>query len=423
MKYDLILKGDIIYCDEQKKMHYLPSSYLSVKDGKIENVSSKANPKEAKEYLDCTGKLILPGLSDLHAHASQYMFVGLGEDCELLDWLKLHAYEEESKFAFLAYAREAYSYFARDLRRSFTTRASLFTTVHKDATYLLMQLLEEAKIPCYVGKVNMDRDAAPALTEDTETSLKETEELIQRSKDFSLEHYIITPRFVPACSDELMDGLGKLSLKYQVAVQSHLDENPSEIALVKELEKNDRSYSDVYYRNHLFGNPNKTIMAHCIWEDEQEIEMLKENNVYVAHCPDSNLNVASGIAPIRRYLKEGIKIGLGSDVSGGSSLNLFYAMREAIQVSKMRFRYIDPSAMPLNIEEAFYLATISGGSFFGKVGSFLKGYDADILVIDDSRLDMTLKMSLKDRLERFIYRGEESDLKLKFIQGEKISLD
>ena len=424
MKYDIILHGDLIFPSLNHQIQYLPSSYLFIKDGKICKVSSQRGDEESSEYLDEEGKLILPGFSDLHAHASQYAFVGIGGDCELLDWLKFHAFDEESKFKELSYASQAYDLFVRDLRRSFTTRAALFTTVHPESTFLLMKKLEESKLPCYVGKVNMDRNAPDFLREkDAASSLSETEDLIVRSGAFSLERYIITPRFVPTCSDALLQGLGELSIRYHIPVQSHLDENLSEISWVRELVPSAENYSDVYARHRLFGNPERAIMAHCIWENEEEIKMLRENQVFVAHCPDSNLNVSSGIAPIRTYLDRGIHVGLGSDVSGGCSLNLFYAMREAMQVSKMRFRYLDDKAAPLNVEEVFYLATLGGGEFFGRVGSFLPDYDADVLVIDDTRLTTTLHLDLKSRLERLIYRGDERDLVLKLAKGNRITLD
>lgn len=424
MNYDVIIHGDLIFPKLDHEIVYMPSSYLFVKDGKISKVSSELGEDTATEFLDQEGKMILPGFSDLHAHASQYPFAGIGGDRELLDWLKLYAFDEESKYKDLDYASKAYDIFVRDLRRSFTTRASLFATIHLDATLLLMKKLEKAKLPCYVGKVNMDRNCPDYLRDkDYKTSLQETETLIKESKQFKFEKYIITPRFTPTCSDELMAGLGELSKKYHIAVQSHLDENPSEVAWVKNLDKKAKNYSDTYYRHGLFGNPEKCIMAHCIWQNEEEIQMLKDNNVFVAHCPDSNLNVSSGIAPVRTYLENNIHIGLGSDVSGGCSLNLFYAMREAVQVSKMRFRYIDEKQQPLNVEEVFYLATLGGGQFFGKVGSFLEGYDADILIIDDTRLKTTLDLDLRSRLERFTYRGDERDLVLKFAKGNRIDLD
>ena len=148
--------------------------------------------------------------------------------------------------------------------------------------------------------------------------------------------------------------------------------------------------------------------------------MLKENNVFVAHCPESNLNIASGMAPIRKYLNLGIKVGLGSDVAGGSSLSLLKAGNLARQVSKRYWRYIDSNRKPLQTKDVFAMATIQGGSFFGKTGSFLMGYDADIVVVDDSSLRTTRDLNLSERLERLFYLGLRSRIKAKFIQGNRI---
>ena len=153
---------------------------------------------------------------------------------------------------------------------------------------------------------------------------------------------------------------------------------------------------------------------------ETEIQRMKENGVYVAHCPESNENLSSGIAPVKRYLEEGLYVGLGSDVAGGSTENLFRAMAHAIQMSKMRWRLVDQKYPALKSEEVFYMATKGGGSFFGKVGSFEEGYEFDAVVLDDSRLESSRQMSVKDRLERMIYLADEREVKAKYVRGNKI---
>jgi guanine deaminase len=153
---------------------------------------------------------------------------------------------------------------------------------------------------------------------------------------------------------------------------------------------------------------------------KEEIERIKERGVYIAHCPQSNTNLASGIAPVRTYLDKHINIGLGSDVAGGSGESIFRAMVDAIQVSKLRWRLQDNSLKPLSFEEAFYLGTLGGGSFFGRVGSFLEGYALDALVLDDSCLPYPQRLTLRERLERFIYLSDDRHIKEKYIEGTKI---
>lgn len=416
------VKGHIIYSDESYNLIIKEDSYLLVLDGKVEG-ARKEIPALYKSLpiYDYGNSLVLPGFSDLHVHASQYPYRGVGGDYELLEWLKLYAFPEERKYKELSYAKKAYHQFVEDLKHSFTTRASIFATIHKEATLELRKQLEEEKLPCYVGLVNRNRNSPSDYREkDTETALKETEEFICSALKFQYEKPILTPRFTPSVTRDLREGLGRLREKYNLSVQSHLDENPSESKWVKELEPDCETYSDTYASCHRFGGDYNCIRAHCIYNNEKEINMLKENNVFVAHCPESNLNIASGMAPIRKYLNRGIKVGLGSDVAGGSSLSLLKAGNLARQVSKRYWRYIDSNRKPLQTKDVFAMATIQGGSFFGKTGSFLKGYDADIVVVDDSSLRTTRDLNLSERLERLFYLGLRSRIKAKFIQGNRI---
>ena len=217
-----------------------------------------------------------------------------------------------------------------------------------------------------------------------------------------------------------MEGLGELQRKYNLPVQSHLSENPEEIAWVKELCPWSEFYGDVYDHFGLFGGEGPTIMAHCVYSGEEEIRRMKENGIFVAHCPESNMNVSSGIAPVKRYLDEEIHVGLGSDVAAGSTENMFAAMAHAVRASKLRWRIQDSSRKPLTAEEVFYMATRGGGAFFGKVGNFKPGYEFDAVVLDDSRLSGALKMNLRDRLERMIYLGDEREVRAKYVRGKEL---
>jgi guanine deaminase len=159
-------------------------------------------------------------------------------------------------------------------------------------------------------------------------------------------------------------------------------------------------------------------MAHCVWTDGEELELMKRRGVMVAHCPTSNFNVASGMAPIRRFLNEGLRVGLGSDISGGHDLSIFRMMVYAIQVSKMHYQQNHDRAF-LTLPEVFWLATKSAGSFFGRVGSFEPGYEFDAVVIDDHDLNHD-NYSLLHRLERFIYLGDDRHITHRFCRGQEI---
>ena len=427
---NFVLKGNICYSKSLTELETRENAYVVCEDGISRGVFDEL-PQEYKDFplLDYGDKLIIPGLSDLHIHASQYSYRGLGMDLELLDWLEKYAFPEESKYASAEYARKAYSIFASQMKKSATTRACIFATCHRGGTEILMELMEESGLITHVGKVNMDRAAPDTIRErDAELSASETALWIEESEErFTRTKPIITPRFVPSCTDELMEKLGEIQKKYSVPVQSHVSENLSEIEFVHELRPDNEFYGDVYDEYGLFGRDYengrevKTVMSHCIWSCDKEIDLMKQNGVFVCHCPASNMNVASGIAPIRAYLEKGLKVGLGSDVAGGQTESLFRTITDTIQVSKLRWRLVDQSLKPLTFEEAFYMATKGGGEFFGKVGSFEEGYELDAVVLDDSCAPHPQELNLMQRLERAAYLSVDlNGVVGKFVAGRRI---
>lgn len=420
----MVLKGNIVYSKNLSEWEICEHGYLVYNEGIVQGVYEELPEQYANEEIEDYGdKLIIPGLVDLHVHAPQYAFRGLGMDMELLDWLETNTFPEEAKMADVLYARESYKIFVDSLKKSATTRACIFATVHRRATLLLMSMLEASGLATMVGKVNMDRNCPDYLKEeDSEWSAWETVEWIKDVKHSKFKNTlpILTPRFIPSCTDELMEKLKMVQVRYELPVQSHLSENPGEIAWVKELCPWSEFYGDAYDVFGLFGVDSKTVMAHCVYSSEAEIERIKENGVYIAHCPESNINLSSGIAPIRRYLDEGIHVGLGSDVAAGSTENMFTAMAYAIQASKLYWRLKDDTKKPLTAQEAFYLATKGGGEFFGKVGSFEEGYEMDAVVLDDSRLEHPQELGIKERLERMIYFAGDREVCAKYVKGKKI---
>ncbi|HBE15295.1 MAG TPA: guanine deaminase [Ruminococcaceae bacterium] len=419
-----IIHGDICYSTDKNTLVTREGGYLVCENGICKGVFDTIPAEYARLGLhDYSGMLVMPGMVDLHIHAPQYAYRGLGMDRELLDWLNTYAFPEESKYGDLSYADKAYTIFTDAIKRSATTRLAVFGTLHREATELLMDKLEESGVVSFVGKVNMDRNSPDDLREaSAEASLADTERFIKETQHkYKNTAPIITPRFTPSCSDELMQGLGELSKRYGVRVQSHLSENPGEVEWVKELCPWAENYGEAYNRFGLFGNPEKTIMAHCVYSDDNELARMKENGVFIAHCPASNTNVASGIAPIRQYLDMDMNLGLGSDVAGGHSESMFTAMVDALQASRLYWRLVDQSKKPLNVTEVFYLATKGGGAFFGKVGSFEEGYECDAVILDDSLLPHPQQLSVQERLERAIYLGGDvKALRAKYCRGKVI---
>lgn len=418
------LKGNICFSLDKNKLSVQKQSYLVCQNGVCAGVF-----KELPESFhgipvrDAGDALIIPGLSDIHLHAPQYSFRGMGMDLELLDWLNTITFPEEAKYADLDYARKAYSIFVEDLKKSPTTRACIFGTLHVEATELLMDLLEETGLKTFVGKVNMDRNGPAVLQEKSaeESAASTVRWLSDTVGKYQNTRPILTPRFTPSCSDELMKKLAEIQKEYHLPVQSHLSENMGEISWVQELCPETSFYGEAYDQFGLFGGEGcPAVMAHCVHSPQAEIELMKKRGVYIAHCPQSNTNLSSGIAPIREYLDKGLHVGLGTDIAGGHSLSMLRAIADAVQVSKLRWRLVDDRLKALTFEEAFYLATMGGGEFFGKVGSFQKDYAFDAVILDDSFYRHPQSLSVRDRLERLIYLSDDRCIKGKYVSGREL---
>ena len=415
-----VYKAHILFTKEKDHFEVFENGYIAVEDGIVLGVASNLKDLgcEDAEVIDFGNKLLIPAMNDMHVHAPQVHNQGVAMDLELLPWLQNYTFPEESKYADVHYAERMYRRFIHTQWLFGTMRSVVFATMHTDSTRVLMKLYQEAGMGAMVGKVGMNRNCPDTLTEEVDAYVAGQEALIAEfGADNALVRPIITPRFVPSCTPELLKACGELANKYRLPVQSHLSENTSEIAWVAELEKESTSYGDAYNRYGLFGQ-TPTIMAHCVWTDGSELELMKKNHVMVAHCPTSNFNLSSGLAPVRTFLDEGLPIGLGSDISGGHDLNMFRMLVYAIQVSKMHYQH-DKSKAFLTLPEIFWIATKSAGSFFGKVGSFEPGYEFDALVIDDEVLHPD-EYSLLHRLERFIYVGDDRQILHRFCRGQII---
>ncbi|MGI6235251.1 MAG: amidohydrolase family protein [Christensenellales bacterium] len=426
-----VLKGSIAYTPEFNSFKLHDTSFLVCKDGKVVGVFDTL-PELYSKYpiYDYSGQVIIPGMSDLHMHAPQYAFRGIGQNMENSQWgtwFEKYAFPEESNYSDLVYARKAYSKLISDLLKTPTTRVSMFATIHRPATELLMQLLANAGFAGFVGKVNMDRNSTNGLIETTEESLDETELWLNNTLNkYQNMKPIITPRYIPTCTDDLLQGLGKLSIQYNVPIQSHLLEGLDEIEWVKEIKPNISCYAQGYDMYSLLGSCMPTLMAHCVYPSQADFQLMTQRKIWVAHCPGGNMHSTGGIAPILKYLRAGVRVGLASDTAGGNTINMFRILLEAVMASKtywaFKIQCNDPWAKKdyLTIANAFYLATKGGGSFFGKVGSFEPGYCFDAVVIDDVRLVDFKPRSLYERVERIINLADDRDIVAKFVNGKKI---
>lgn len=413
-----ILKGHILFTKSLDTFTIIENGYIVV-DGPHVAYVGESLPIEYTDYpiKDYGNKLIIPGFVDTHVHGPQYCNRGLGMDMELLPWLETYTFPEEDKFKEEGYAKKVYTAFIDDLKRNGTTRAVIYGTIHLTGTVELMKAVADAGISAYVGKVNMNQNAPDYLREEDSQSIADTIESIKKSTDFApYVRPIVTPRFAPSCTSKLMKELSEIAKAHDLPVQSHLSENRGEIDWVKSLFPESKDYTSVYVDHNLIGQ-QPTIMAHCIHLSDDEIEILAKTHTMVAHCPYSNNNLSSGIAPIRKLLDAGVPVALGSDISGGHLTSMARVLTEAIGLSKMKWAEVDDARKPITLSEAFYMATRGGGAFFGKVGSFEDGFEFDALVIDDASIfDMNVRSPL-ERLERWLYIGDDRQIVDRYCRG------
>jgi len=367
---------------------------------------------------DYGDRLILQSFADMHLHAPQYPMVGLGMDVPLLDWLNKYTFPLEARFKDTTYAREVYQRLAKELIDNGTTRVCMFSSMHADATLVLMEELEKAGVTGYVGKVNMDRNGGADLQETTEESMEETLRWLDNCNRFRYIKPMITPRFTPSCTDELMEWLGKIAKDRNLPVQSHMSENLAEMAWVKELHPDCAQYWETYAKYGMFHE--KTVMAHCVHCDARERAALRDNGVLVAHSPDSNINICSGFAPIRTMLNEGVRVALASDIAGGAQLPMPQVITGAIRTSKARRIMSGFREDFLTVQEGYYLGTTAGAKFFGAGDGFAVGDALHAVVVDEVGFPPAYGLSLSERFERAIYLMRAENIIACYSEGRRV---
>lgn len=332
--------------------------------------------------------------------------------------MNTYTFPEEARYKEQDYAKRMYQHLASELYSFGTLRSCVFSSLHADTTIDLMNIFDQAGLSAYIGKVNMDRNAIEEYVEESaEESINNTVKVLDAFDGVSDRiKPILTPRFIPTCTDELMTKIGQLAKNRDLALQTHLNENLDEIEWVKELAPESSGYLNAYERRESLV-PQKTILAHSIYNKEDELEMMADQQFYVAHCPSSNINLMSGIAKVKQMIDQGIPVGLGSDIAAGDSLNMLDNMKDAIKASKLLSLYDGDESDVVTFDEAFYLATRGGGSFFGNTGSFVTDATFDVLVIDDSSYRLN-ELTLPERLEMLIYRGDDRHIKARYLDGE-----
>ena len=413
-----ILKGNIVAAPELGKLDIVENGYLVAVDGVIEGVYETLPEKFAGcEVEDCGKDLILQTFSDMHLHAPQYAMLGMGMDMPLIDWLNTYTFPTEAHFADPEVARPIYKQLAEELVSNGTTRVVMFSSLHRESTLVLMEELEKAGVTGYVGKVNMDRNGGENYQETTEESMSETVKWIEQC---NFEHVkpVITPRFTPTCTNELMEFLGKLAAEKDLPIQSHLSENTGEIAWVKELHPDCQQYWETYAKYNMWND--RTVMAHCVWSDERERKAIKDAGVWVCHCASSNEDLISGYAPIRVMLDEGVRVVLGSDIAGGDHISMFDNVTASIRASKARRIMTNWETDFLTVAEAYYLGTSAACEFFGEKPGFAAGNPLHAIVVRDDDLPDVRQRTTQERFERSMYRRQKDAIRAVYSAGRKV---
>ena len=415
-----ILQGNVVYSPRLGELAALPHGALLLDDaGAVQAVLPAAPEHADAEVFDYGDALILPSFVDMHLHAPQYPMLGMGMDLPLMEWLNTYTFRSEARFADADYARRVYRRLAEELITGGTTRVCMFSSLHTDATLILMEELERAGVTGCVGKVNMDRNSGDVLRESTEESKRETLRWLDACGQFRHVKPILTPRFTPTCTDELMAWLGKLAEERGLRVQSHLSENENEIAMVRGLHPDCAQYWETYAKYGLW--KDHTVMAHCVHSDAREREAMLRHNVVVAHCADSNVNICSGVAPVRAMLREGVWVTLGSDIAGGAELAMNRVIGMSIRASKVRAMQTDGRDAFLTVDEAYYLGSTAGHRWFGADGGFAVGKPLHAIVVDDGAFPESVReLTLRERFERSIYLMDRRAIRAVWSEGRRV---
>ncbi|WP_414163361.1 guanine deaminase [Superficieibacter sp. BNK-5] len=402
---------------------HVDDGLLFIRDGHIQALMPW---QEGEQYLhpqtgytDLRGKLLLPGFVDAHVHYPQTEMIGaFGE--QLLEWLTTYTFPVESQFADEAYAAEIARFFVEQILSHGTTTALVFCTLHPESVNALFSEALRLNMRLIAGKVMMDRHAPDYLSETAEESYRQTRELIQRWQHQGRLGYAITPRFAPTSTPVLLEAVRQLREEFpQTWLQTHLSENPNEVAWVKDLWPEHERYLDVYHHYQLTGE--RSVFAHGIHLDDREWQCLHDTGSAVAFCPTSNLFLGSGLFRLPASWQHKVRIGMGSDVGAGTTFSMLRTLGEAYKVCQLQ-------SYRLRASEAFYHATLGGARALrldDRIGNFAPGKEADFVVIDPAvtplqRLRIGRCKDIYERLFVLMTLGDERNIHETWVNGQRV---
>jgi len=386
---------------------------------------------------DLRPMLVLPGLVDLHVHLPQLPNAGIGAGLDLLSWLERYIFPLERAFdadAARALAPAAFRAFAA----AGTTTVVGYGAIWADSLEVCFEAAEAHGIRAVIGKVMMDRnsyDPTPGRSppQILRLSLTQSVALAERwhGRDDGRLAYAFTPRFAVSCSDDILHASARRAIEMGAFWQSHLAEDRHEIEEVARLFPGALDYTDVYDRAGALGP--RSILAHAIHLSDREIACLAESGAGIAHCPSSNLFLASGAMPLARYLEAGLHVGLGSDVAAGPDVSIFGEMRSGAYTQQLLRAAGQVDGPTLSPGEWLRLGTLGAAEVLGwqrEIGSVEAGKQADLIVVDPERTALLPGLSsapdgshgadAEAVLSRLIFRTHPEMVRAAYVRGRRL---
>lgn len=440
--------GTIIHSSSLTDLTILQNTFLAISpSGCVVTVQANVPESQLPDILESLqiarsnltrllpNQFLIPGFVDTHNHAPQWMQRGLGQGMHILDWLSGITFPSEARFQNPEHARSVYPLVVEGMLRQGVTTASYYGSLHQEATCILADVCLEKGQRAFVGKCNMNRNSPDEYREvSIEASLDDTQQCIDYLRKIDprgdLVRYIITPRFAISCDSDLLQGLGTIATQNpDLPIQTHFNEADQEIKATLDLFPDFSNEADLYVHYNLL--TPRSILAHCTIMTPYETERLHRQGCGVAHCPTANMTVGGGFmtAPIRDFLRRGIKVGLGTDSGGGYSTSMLNAMRHALIASFAKEASTGGTDAGLKLEEVFYLATMGGARVMGldkDIGDFEVGKQFDAILVDmnESRKGTNTPAEEEDTarkmLDKFIMTGDDRNIADVFVKGRKV---
>lgn len=408
----LIKDATIITMDADNRIF---TGSVVVEQGRIAAVEAGTSPKSTgfDEVINGAGKVLLPGFVQTHIHLCQTLFRGAADDLALIDWLKQRVWPMEAAHTPDSLYASARLGIAELIKGGTTSALTMETVNHTEAVF---QAVEESGFRATVGKCMMDQgsDVPAALSEETAASINESLRLLEtwHGKADGRIRYCFAPRFAVSCTRELLEQVAQLSRLRGVLVHTHASENRDEIAMVEST----TGKRNIEYLHSVGLAAPHVVLAHCIWLDEAEMEILAATGTHVAHCPSSNLKLASGFAKVPEMLERGISVSLGADGAPcNNRLDMFTEMRTAALVQKAIH-----GSRTLPALTALRMATMHGARALGLdqvIGSIEAGRQADLMLLDLNSLHTTPQ---PEPVSTIVYAAETSNVETVLINGRVV---